>query len=616
MCGIAGIVGDHPTPERIAAMLRCLAHRGPDGEGQVIRDARVGLGHRRLAIIDLSDAAAQPMRSPSGSEVVFNGEIYNYLELREELAAAGTLFHTTSDTEVLLAAYDAWGSGFLTRLNGMFAFALYDPRRRILLLARDRFGEKPLYYHEAPDGSFLFASEVKALFTYPGVTATPEPSAVYRFLRHKQTEREPATFFAGIFALPPAHSLELRIDDGTRRVTRYWSLDPERRASGSAAALTDAYRDLLSDGITLRLRSDVPLGSSLSGGLDSSAIVGYLALGRGVPDQHTFSARFPGWGQDEGSYIAQVTALAGARAHEVQPAPDAADLERVIWHQDQPFGSLSIYAQWAVMRLARERGVTVLLDGQGADETLAGYHFYFASLFRDLLRSGRWLALAREVRGYERAHGARRLRSLAFYAVPDPAARALRRLRGGPGISAALAAEGRTSPRDGRGDLRWPSDLDQALHDTLTATMLPGLLRYADRSSMAFGREVRLPYLDHRLVELAFSLPAPMKLHDGWTKRVLRQAMRAYLPDAVRLRRDKIGYAPPQARWLRGPLAEWAADTFASQPFADRGWYDPASVRSMWSAFRAGDDRPEADLWRFLSVEGWARRFVDTPSGP
>ena len=595
-------------------MLACIAHRGPDGVRQVIRDGRVGLGHRRLAIIDLSEEASQPMRSASGCEVILNGEIYNYLELRAELTGGGAAFHTSSDTEVLLAAYDRWGVECLGRLNGMFAFALYAPSRRTLLLARDRFGEKPLYYHRAGDGSFLFASEIKALLAHPSVPARPERQSVYRFLRHKLTELDPATFFEGISALPPAHFLELGVDGGHEVLRRYWSLDASGQDPRPHAELVAAYRDVLQDSIGIRLRADVAVGSSLSGGIDSSALVGYLARGRHVERQHTFSARFPGWSLDEGQYIADVAALSGARSHEVEPIPDPADLERVVWHQDQPFGSLSIYAQWSVMRLAQGEGVTVLLDGQGADETLAGYHFYFAALFRYLFRTGRWLQLAREMRDFSAAHGPGRLSSLAFYALPASAADRLRSVRKAPGIAKSFArAQAPSMSAQIRPAAGYRTDLDQSLASTLTETMLPGLLRYADRNSMAFGREVRLPFLDHRVVELAFSLPWQMKLSRGRTKRVLREAMREYLPDSVRGRTDKIGYAPPQAAWIRGPLCEWAEDLLASQRFAEREWNDAPAVRGMWRAFRDGKDRLDGDLWRFLSVEAWARTFLDRP---
>ena len=592
-------------------MLDCLAHRGPDGAGQVIRDARVGLGHRRLAVIDLSDDAAQPMRSASGCEVILNGEIYNYIELRAELASNGAVFRTSSDTEVLLAAYERWGRDCLGRLNGMFAFALYDPSRRSLLIARDRFGEKPLYYHRTAGGTFLFASEIKALLAYPGVTAEVERRSVYDFLRHKRAEVEPATFFQGVLALRPGHYLEMSVDEGDEVTAPYWRLTAAAEDPRPAHELVAAYRTLLEDSIAIRLRSDVPVGSSLSGGIDSSAVVGYLALGRRAARQHTFSARFPGWPLDEGRYIADVNALTRAQSHQVSPVPDPADLERVVWHQDQPFGSLSIYAQWSVMRLAQQEGITVLLDGQGADETVAGYHSYFAALFRYLFRTGRWLALARETKGFAAVHGAARLRALAFYAIPESGANLLRTLRRGEGIPASFARAQSAIAADRDAPDGFRTDLDQMLASTLTRTMLPALLRYADRNSMAFGREVRLPYLDHRLVELAFTLPWEMKLHRGRTKRVLREAMRDYLPDSVRGRHDKIGYAPPQAAWLRGPLCQWADDLLASRRFAEREWADSREVRTMWSAFRNGDDRAHEDIWRFLAVEAWARSFLD-----
>ena len=614
MCGIAGVVGAHPTPEVVSSMLECIAHRGPDGVRQVIRDGRVGLGHRRLAIIDLSEAASQPMQSPSGCEVVLNGEIYNYLELRAELASGGAVFHTASDTEVLLAAYDRWGVECLARLNGMFAFALYDPARRTLLLARDRFGEKPLYYHHTADGTFLFASEIKALLAQPEVQARPNGESIYRFLRHKLAELEPATFFDGIASLPGAHALELNVDTGHEVLRRYWLLDVSVEDPRPHDELVAAYRALLEDSIRIRLRADVAVGSSLSGGIDSSAIVGCLALGHHVDRQHTFSARFPGWALDEGRYIADVTELTSAQSHEVTPDPNPADLERVVWHQDQPFGSLSIYAQWSVMQLAQAQGITVLLDGQGADETVAGYPFYYAALFRYLLRTGRWLQLAREIRAFSATPASGRLRSLAFYALPDAAARRLRSRRRGPGISTSFAHLHAAQPGERTSIGGFRTDLDEMLATTLTESMLPGLLRYADRNSMAFGREVRLPYLDHRLVELAFSLPWEMKLSRGRTKRVLREAMRDYLPASVRARRDKIGYAVPQAAWLRGPLCEWADDLVASERFAQREWTDAPAVRSMWTAFRDGKDGLDTDLWRFLSVEAWARAFLDPPA--
>jgi asparagine synthase (glutamine-hydrolysing) len=493
----------------------------------------------------------------------------------------------------------------------MFAFALYDPSRRMLLLARDRFGEKPLYYHRTAGGTFLFASEIKALFAYPGVAAAVERHSVYGFLRHKRAEVDPATFFEGILSLQPAHFLEVHIDDGREVSGRYWRLAAAAEDRRPSHELVGAYRALLEDSIGIRLRADVAVGSSLSGGIDSSAVVGYLALGRHAERQHTFSARFPGWPLDEGRYIADVNALSRAQSHEISPVPDAADLERVVWHQDQPFGSLSIYAQWSVMRLAQQERITVLLDGQGADETLAGYHSYFAALFRYLFRTGRWLALAREMRGFSAVQGTARLRALAFYAIPESGANLLRTLRRGQGISASFArAQSAAGAEDDAPD-GFRTDLDQALASTLTKTMLPALLRYADRNSMAFGREVRLPYLDHRLVELAFTLPWEMKLQRGRTKRVLREAMRDYLPDSVRGRSDKIGYAPPQAAWLRGPLCEWADDLLGSQRFAEREWADARVVRAMWSAFRNGEDRAHADIWRFLSVEAWARSFLD-----
>jgi asparagine synthase (glutamine-hydrolysing) len=609
MCGIAGVVEAHPDESVLRAMSQLLAHRGPDGSGLVVRDERVGLVHRRLAIIDLSDAAAQPMRMPSGIEIVYNGEIYNYLELRQELEGAGVTFRTESDTEVLLAAYERWGTDCLARLNGMFAFALYDPRRRTLFAARDRFGEKPFHYHVGADGSFAFASEIKALFAHPAVQRQPNLRAVHAFLRYKQTAREPETFFSGISTLPAGHYLTLDVDGGAPRVAPYWSLTDEPVDRRPARDLVDEFRTLLGDSIRLRLRSDVPVGSSLSGGLDSSAIVGYIAGACEVEHQHTFSARFPGSALDEGRYIADVVAMSGAVSHEVVPQPTPDDLLRTVWHQDEPFLTLSIYAQWSVMRLARESAVTVLLDGQGADEQLAGYHFFLGSRYRALFSQLRWLRLVRELRAYARRNGPRRVAALGYHALPPDLPRRAKRFVPRPGIDRHFAAtHGELEPAL---DHRYADPFRDALQVALTQTMLPALLRYADRNSMAFAREVRLPFLDHRLVELVFRLPPELKVAGSTTKVVLRRAMAAYLPESVRERRDKIGYAPPQGSWLRGPLRGIAEDTFRSQRFADRPWSDAAWTRFAWQAYRDGDPRHEAEIARSLSLELWARAFLD-----
>jgi len=586
-----------------------IAHRGPDGSRIVVRDHRVGLAHRRLAIIDLSDAAAQPMRSPSGAEIVYNGEIYNYIELRTELKALGVNFQTESDTEVLLAAYDEWGTACLEHLNGMFAFALYDPRRRMLFAARDRFGEKPFYYHRTPDGRFVFASEIKALLAHPNVPCRPQMRSIFRFLRYKETDRDPETFFEEIWALPPAHFLTLSVDDGRVELHRYWALADTPIDLSPRAELVERYRDLLADSIRIRLRSDVPIGSSLSGGLDSSAIVGYIARACGVEHQHTFSARFPGHALDEGRYIGDVVAFTRAEGYEVVAVPDAAALARTAWHQEQPFLSLSIFAQWSVMRLAREAGVKVLLDGQGADETLGGYHFYLGAHYRELFRRGRWVRLAREVSAYADQNGLRRLGALSYYALPVEVARQAKRFVPARGVAREFAAVHggmqEALPRIYRDELR------QALYASATSTMLPSLLRYADRNSMAFSREVRLPYLDHRLAEFAFRLPSEMRLHGATTKLILRDAMREYLPGSVRARLDKIGYAPPQRAWLLGPLCDFVGDLLDDRRTADRPWTDAMQVRGAWAAFLGGDPRPESEVLRAVSLELWSRQYLD-----
>lgn len=592
-------------------MTAVLRHRGPDGtDARISRGERIGLGHQRLAIIDLSDEAAQPMRSPAGNEITYNGEIYNYLEVRAELEARGIAFRTASDTEVVLAAYEAWGPDCLSRLNGMFAFAIYDRHLDVLFAARDRFGEKPFYYSFTRDGRFVFASEIKALLAHPEMRVPVSNEAIFRFLVLREVDRDPGTFFDGIKALPAAHMLEVN-GNGVVHMRPYWRLEPVTDIPNEPIEQLQEFRRLFLDSVRLRLRADVPVGTSLSGGLDSSAIVGAIAALGTSRGQHTFSARFPGSSLDEGRYIDAVVAMTGATAHAVRPDPSRIPDEwhSLAWHQESPFLSLSIYAQWCVMRLASQAGVKVLLDGQGADEVLGGYRFFMASYVKDLLRSARVGTAALTVAEHLATQGLRDAPVIGYNFLPrsvgDIVKRRVRAIGIDPGFARAHGSEPVDVPRfDG-------TLLNQALYVALTQSMLPPLLRYGDRNSMAFGREVRLPFLDHRLVEFAFALPNDMKLRRTRTKVVLRDALADLLPPAVGQRRDKLGYAPPHAQWLRGPLRPWIEDVMGSAAFKTRPWIDTAVTTRAWRAYLDGADRYQADILRWISLEGWARVFID-----
>jgi asparagine synthase (glutamine-hydrolysing) len=619
MCGLCGIVAlDRPAESEIAArMAATLDHRGPDGDGSFAGNG-VALGFRRLAIIDLSDAGLQPMASADGRLVlVHNGEIYNYRELRAELEAAGHAFRSATDTEVILAAYAEWDEACGERFNGMWAFALWDAERRTLFASRDRFGVKPFYYR-LDGGRLVFASELKAFRADPATRLEVRVSAVRDYVEQGYVDHTEETFLEGIRQLPPAHSLTF--GPHGLRLRRHWMLEQREAPSDPAGAV----RDLLLDSIRLRLRSDVPVGTCLSGGLDSSTIaciVDHLlrteaeAAAPVGPRQRTFTAYFDEPGFDERPYARAVVERTGAEPHWVTFGPDdlVEALPAIVEAQDEPFGSTSIVAQWFVMREAARAGLKVMLDGQGADETLAGYHGYFGPHFADLLAAGRLRELRAEVAGYRALHGAGARTTAVAIARPFLPERARwlarGRVRGG---SALLHPDLRgLPPTPEPNGARDAGRLRRQLRLVLSARGLPELLRYEDRNSMAHSLEARVPFLDYRLVETLFSLDAGQLIDRGRTKAVLRRAVGDLLPPVVRDRVDKLGFVTPEARWLRGPLGELAADAFASRPFAERGWVDAAAARTRLERHRRGELDAGFELWRALNLELWARTFLD-----
>lgn len=628
MCGIAGIVGfGAPISAQIlAAMNRTLVHRGPDDGGEwVSPKGDIGLANRRLAILDLSAAGHQPMASQDGScRLTFNGEIYNYVELRRDLVSRGHVFRTQTDTEVILAAYAEWGGHCVERFNGMFAFAIWDARRSVLFAARDRFGEKPFYYVRLPD-RLLFASEIKALFPDPEVPRRPDDIAVGRYLALELLDCDERTFFADVRQLPAAHTLTVD-RDGRTVFRRYWDLDLDAdRPAASDAALADEFRALLTDAVNIRLRSDVAVGSSLSGGLDSSSIVCTMsALLKQHPSatQKTFSARYRVGPSDEGRFIEAVVDRTGVDPHNVfiEGRDLADDLEPFVLHQNEPVAHTSQFAQWKVMKLARECGVTVLLDGQGADEIIGGYPSpTFGYRYAELLTGGHALTLLRELAAFQRHHGnaAVALRYLAGALLPKGVKRAVRRRFIGTSRLTASERGCHEAPETPETLARMTGPpgsgpaLRRALHETLTVTSLPGLLRYGDRNSMAFSREARLPFLDHRLVEFAYSLPSDQLVRDGTTKGILRRAMSGIIPDVVRDRMDKIGFSTPERDWFAGPLKPRIEAALAD--LKRRELVPAAAVDEQWSRLAAGRGR-SGNVWRLANLELWMQQFIDRAS--
>lgn len=654
MCGIATLV-ETTAPDWLAAtvcrMTRAVRHRGPDGEGflfyrpagdtatAVVSDdapagapgtrelpsgATLGLGHRRLSILDLSPAGHQPMSDAAGDcWLTFNGEIYNYVELRAELTRAGHAFRSGTDTEVILAAWRQWGEHCLPRFNGMFAFVLFDRRTRQVFAARDRFGEKPLYLWRTPTGGLALASEIKQFTAHPRWTARLNGQRAYDFLNWGLSDHTAETLFAdvrqlrgGEFLLAPLETLP------TASPQRWYDLRPAGFEGDFAAAAT-RFRELLDDSVRLRLRADVPVGSCLSGGLDSSSLVGTMRaqLGdRAAQLQNTFSAYSDVARFDERRFIEQVATAAAAGRHAVTPQPEKllAELPRLAWHQDEPFGSTSIYAQWCVFQLARENGVLVMLDGQGADEALGGYHGYFGPHLAGLLRRGRWPTFWREAAALRALPGQSASLQAQFIAselLPAGVSNFLRRLRGRTTATPEFLDLSRLgaapTPAPSRViDRRTP--IRSLGHAQLTALNLPMLLHYEDRDAMAHGVEARLPFLDHRLVEFCLGLPEEFKLADGWTKRVLREGMRGRLPETVRTRRDKLGFATAEEVWLRGPLRPAFTRLVDDAVDAAGGILTPAA-RDKTHRVLAGEEPFGFLIWRFISFGAWLKAFSVQP---
>jgi len=621
MCGIAGILGfGRPVSAQVlAAMNRTLVHRGPDDGGEWISpDGQVGLANRRLAILDLSPAGHQPMSSLDGAQwLAFNGEIYNYLELRQDLATRGHLFRTHTDTEVVLAGYSEWGERCVEQFNGMFAFAIWDARREVLFIARDRFGEKPLYYVQLSD-RLVFASEIKALLADRDVPRRLDDVVVGRYLALALVDCDERTFFADVKQLPAAHTLTIG-RDGRTAFRRYWDLDLQvDRPPASDGDLAGEFRALLTDAVNIRLRSDVAVGSSLSGGLDSSSIVctmSALLAGHPTATQKTFSARYRDSSTDEGRFIESVVNQSGVEPHYVwiEGRDLADDLDGFVWHQDEPVAHTSQFAQWKVMKLARDCGVTVLLDGQGADEIIGGYPSpTFGYRYAEMLAGGHGVTLLRELAAFQRHHGnaAVALRYLAGALLPKGLkSAARRRFNGTAGLVAPSGGTRVTAPTS-RAVASAPM-LRRALYETLTVTSLPSLLRYGDRNSMAFSREARLPFLDHRLVEFAYSLPSDQLVRQATTKGVLRRAMSGVIPDMVRDRMDKIGFATPERDWFAGALRPCIEGALSD--LKRRGLIPPAAVDEQWTRLVAGRGR-SGNVWRLANLELWMQQFIDRTS--
>lgn len=657
MCGISGIFyfeGQAVDPRHLAAMNAVLEHRGPDDYGYAFMDhsgrcvhadrqlpptalpCPLALAHRRLSIVDLSPTGWQPMADADQRYwIVYNGEIYNHIELRQELQAQGYTFRGTCDTEVILKAYQMWGAGCVEHFNGMWAFALWDVARQTLFCSRDRVGVKPFYYY-LNDKGLTFASEIKALLMVHDHLRQVNQGGLARFMITGRMSLGADTLFTGVEQLPPGHCLE--VSRRQRRIWRYWDIPGDRKGESPAGnlSLTEAaerFRSLLDSAVRLRLRADVPVGVCLSGGMDSSSITALAA--QALPRINTFTVAFEEPDFAEGHFAREVSWRYQTDAHHIAPhSQDYIDfLEPFSWYHDEPSPGPALFAQWYVMRLAAQH-VKVVLDGQGADELVGGYghyyHYYLADLCRQMFRGGghrlSWgdfRGRVHEVAGHLGQSPARiyyqigqrlRYRQLISLAGTLPGRLKNWRRRHWPGEIAAqvctpelrrhLAAM-TPPPR------RFNDDLNEILYRELTRENIPQLMQYGDRTSMAFSIESRVPFLDYRLLEFCSTLPIEMKINGWKTKFLLRQAMRHDLPDTILERKDKKAYPNPFPLWLKGPLYDFARDILTSPSLRQRGWFEPNVVRDVLEAHRAGRANHSWLLWRLLNTEIWARAFFD-----
>jgi asparagine synthase (glutamine-hydrolysing) len=637
MCGLAGIQRFQPDPDVGALALRMgrkILHRGPDDHGWLLLTAqgmRLGqeqtpakaatlcLVHRRLSILDLSDAGRQPMITPDGRHaVVFNGEIYNYLELRAELEVLGHRFRTRTDTEVLLHAYLAWGCHALSRLVGMFAFAILDLPARQLFLARDQFGIKPLYYVQSPHG-IAFASEIKALLELPDVQRTVHPQRLWEYLRFGRTDHGADTLFDAIKQLPSAHWLTVPLDRPcTLEPIRYWNLDVSEPLNLSLDDAAQRIRQLFLTSVRLHLRSDVPVGAALSGGIDSSAIVAVMRHLEPKLQLHTFSYVADDPSVSEEDYLDLAARHVRAVQHKVQlsAAEMVHDLDCLIDCQDEPFGGTSIYAQHRVFRMARQAGITVMLDGQGADEMLGGYRWYVAARLASLFRQRKWteaLSFLHHVRRLPGNGGSIGLfLRAAGFLLPRSAQALSRRFVGKdlmlPWMNERWFFEHGVEPnapcRPNSRDV-----LRDELQQTLLASNLPMLLRYEDRNSMAHSIESRVPFLTVPLAEFILRLPEEYLISPkGTTKNVFRLAMRGLVPEQILERKDKIGFATPERTWLTH-LRPWVDETLRSDLAKAIPPLKLAAAKREWQSIRSGRQPWDGRAWRWVNLIRWAERF-------
>lgn len=626
MCGIAGLIRKDETSvsiKDIKQMTDVLVHRGPDAEGQFALGC-LGLGHRRLSILDLSEQGRQPMESFDGNLViVFNGEIYNYLELKEELKKKGVKFRNNTDTEVIMEAYRHWGEECVNHFNGMWAFALLDKGKNRIFASRDRMGVKPFYYIDRED-VFAFASEPKAILEILPEERKYNSAMVYRFLSEQPEDMDEQTFYKNIFQLEPATSMYYDIEKHSVHQWKYWEINAdeiyEKRIKGKN--LVEEFKRLLENAIKIRMRSDVAVGSNLSGGLDSSTIVGILSKKYGLKVK-TFSSVYDDKDCNEKEFIDEVNKFAVTEPFLIFPDNNTNLIdafEQIMIHHDGPNTNASMYSGYSVYKEAQKE-VRVLMDGQGADELLGGYlGSYFARLKDILLKN----TLYSRLKAMKLVHIFNSEWPEMMRGIPSDILRKIMGKKASvqyfhkdfmkPNKSINLFMEEFEQTVDKnieRKSGKVKGNLNKELYYQLMQVSLPQILHNVDGNSMAFSMEVRLPFLDYRIVEFCMALDGKYKIKNQWTKWILRKSCKEYLPEKVLYRKNKMGFPAPFGRWIKECEEK---DKMKEIIFAlgDRGIVRKDAIAEYYNQHMEGEADRSIILYRFLTLELWLRRYIDS----
>ncbi len=643
MCGVFGVIDTRGVNvQGLISMSRTLAHRGPDDEGFLLcqldggtsefvgedsmdilrfnmkrieeygsENFIVGLGHRRLSIIDLSYMGHQPMSYAERFTISYNGEIYNYKEIRSTLMQKGYMFDSKTDTEVILKAYDCWGEEMVHRFIGMWVIVICDLQKKVLFISRDRFGIKPFYYNLSR-GRLVFASEIKALFNYPGVEKRVQDEYLIQFIVNGVEPLNGKTVFEGVEELSPGCNMTISYSSLDYKIKRYYQLEHQidqcRRENLTEKESVEKFECLFENSIALQMRSDVEVGSCLSGGLDSSAITTFAVNQIGSDASfNTFTAAYNEPEIDESNYARSVVKyLQNVKGSYIFPSSKNffEDFGKLAYQQDLPVGSSSIYAQWEVMKLAKANGIKVLLDGQGADEILGGYGYFSGVYLLDLLKKGKWRSFSIAAKALKKNRGISVLRELGRAVFPQLPLNLQKLVRKERRLGYHFI-----TPQYRNTVLQTQVD---KYHNTFEGrsiwavnNSLKRLLRYEDRNSMAFSIEARVPYLDHRLVEYAIAIPAEYKINNGWTKYILRKTIDSRLPSNITWRRDKKGFETPQSKW-KEELEVKVIDFVGGARWPD---YIDSEAIMKFCALPLNSSSSLSEFWRIISVLQWMEQY-------